>query len=95
MNIENETTITDVDWVNVCYWDKEKELVFFGNENTLRVAGVDPQNIIQMFRNEICCLEANRITSTDLHPSSVDQLREIAETLNAYFKTKKSTKKEA
>ena len=95
MNIQSETTISDVDWVNVSYWAKEEELSFYGNTNTLRVAKVDAQNIIQMFRNEICCIEANRITSRDLHPSSVDQLREIAETLNAYFKAKKSTKKEA
>ena len=95
MNIESETTISDVDWANVIYSNEHLEMWFCAPDNSLRVGGVDPQNFVQMVRNEFCCAIGHRITDQQLHKSSIDQLKEISDALNAYFKAKKSTNKEA
>lgn len=95
MNIEKETTISGVDWENVIYSKDHREMWFCSSDDCLRIEGVDPQNFVQMVRNTICCVEGHRITDQQLCKHSIDQLKEISDSLNAYFKAKKSTKKEA
>ena len=95
MNIENETTINGVDWSNVMYSAKQSELWFGESENVLRVEGVDAKDFVLMVRNAFCCIEGHRITDEQLCKHSIDQLKEISDSLNAYFKAKKSTNKEA